>query len=733
MKKLFFFISFISTFNTLNSFCFAQNKNIDSLQTLIKKDNSDTIKVNHLNNLCKEYMSVGLFDTAIQCSKKALQLSEQLLERNENPKALGAIKKSVANSYDNIGLVYYYQGSYSKTLEYWLKALRINEELQNKAGTATYLGNIGSVYQNQADYPQALDYYFKALKLDEELGNKKGISRHLGNIGIVYLNQEDFPKAMEYYIKALKMAEELGDKNGIARHLGNIGTIYLNQADYSKALDYYFKALKTYEKIGDKNGIANWLGSIGAVYFQKKDFPKALDYYFRALKMGEEFGNKNLIASILGRIGSVYTTTGKFKESERYLKRAIALNESIGLVNNYLMDAELYLSQLYDTTGQQKLALIHLKKATAIKDTLFSQENKKQLVRKEMNYEFEKKEAITKAENEKQQAIAEEKNRKQKIITWSVACGLLLVLLFASFIFRSLRITRKQKQIIEIKNTETELQKKIIEEKNKDITDSIRYAKRIQDALLKEEEHISMHLPEHFILFMPKDIVSGDFYWGIEKPGYWYFAAVDCTGHGVPGAVMSMLGISFLNDIVSSEELLSPAEILNRLRDKVVKELRQKGEAGGSKDGMDISLCRLELPASAPASLELEWGVKAEVEVNLQWAGANNSLNLIRNGKLEEVKPDKQPIGYHPEQHPFTNHEMQLQKGDSIYIYSDGYADQFGGSNGKKFKYKQLEDLLFSNSPLPMKAQKEILKKRFIEWKGSLEQVDDVCVFGVMI
>ncbi|MCE9537976.1 MAG: serine/threonine-protein phosphatase, partial [Bacteroidetes bacterium] len=279
-----------------------------------------------------------------------------------------------------------------------------------------------------------------------------------------------------------------------------------------------------------------------------------------------------------------------------------------------------------------------------------------------------------------------------------------------------LRITRKQKQIIEIKNSETELQKKIIEEKNKDITDSIRYAKRIQDALMGEKVHISSHLPEHFIFFVPKDIVSGDFHWGAEKNEYWYFAAVDCTGHGVPGAVMSMLGISFLNDIVFSEGFLNPAEILNRLRDRVVKELRQTAEAGGSKDGMDISLCRLNLKTN-----------------ELQWSGAYNPLNIIRNGQLEERKGDKQPIGYHPERRPFTNHEIQLQKGDSIYLYSDGYADQFGGPKGKKFKYKQLEDLLIANNHLPLKDQKEILKNCFTEWKGSLEQVDDVCVFGVRL
>jgi ligand-binding sensor domain-containing protein len=267
---------------------------------------------------------------------------------------------------------------------------------------------------------------------------------------------------------------------------------------------------------------------------------------------------------------------------------------------------------------------------------------------------------------------------------------------------------------VELRTKQLDERNKVVEEKNKDILDSIHYAKRIQEALLKEEGHTSKHLPEHFVLFMPKDIVSGDFYWAMEKGKHWYVAAVDCTGHGVPGAFMSMLGMSFLNDILSGNQLLSPSEILDQLCNKVVKELRQTGESGGSKDGMDISLIRIDL-----------------ITRELQWAGANNALNIIQNGQLYEIKADKQPIGYYPEQKPFTNHVIQLQANECVYIFTDGYADQFGGPKGKKFKYKQLEDLIFANHNLPAEEQKMLLKKTFIDWKGNLEQIDDVCVIGI--
>ncbi|HLC83739.1 MAG TPA: SpoIIE family protein phosphatase, partial [Bacteroidia bacterium] len=232
----------------------------------------------------------------------------------------------------------------------------------------------------------------------------------------------------------------------------------------------------------------------------------------------------------------------------------------------------------------------------------------------------------------------------------------------------------------------------------------------------KEEEHISEHLPEHFILLKSKDIVSGDFYWALEKQNHFYLAAVDCTGHGVPGAFMSMLGVAFLNEINATMEVLSPAEILNQLRDKIVKELGQGKKELEAKDGMDISLIRYNLKTQ-----------------ELQWAGANNPIYYIKNGQWFEIKANKQPISYQEKMTPFTNHIIQMESGSSFYLFTDGYADQFGGPAGKKFKYSQLKETLFAISHKPMKAQKIILRDTFDSWKGELEQIDDVCVIGMKV
>ena len=265
---------------------------------------------------------------------------------------------------------------------------------------------------------------------------------------------------------------------------------------------------------------------------------------------------------------------------------------------------------------------------------------------------------------------------------------------------------------------EVQMQKEIIEQKNKDVTDSINYAKGIQQAILSDKKELTKVFPDSFILFRPKDIVSGDFYWFSIKGNRVLLAAADCTGHGVPGALMSMIGNTFFNEIANEKGVTDPAEILNEVREHVIKILKPQESVNQSKDGMDVALCNIDLAT-----------------LNMQFAGAFNGAWLIREKNLIEITGDKFPIGVHAggESKPFTRKEMQLQKGDSLYLFTDGFADQFGGPKGKKFKYKQLADLLISFSERPMEEQKEMLKNTFDEWKGSLEQVDDLLVMGVRV
>ncbi len=261
-------------------------------------------------------------------------------------------------------------------------------------------------------------------------------------------------------------------------------------------------------------------------------------------------------------------------------------------------------------------------------------------------------------------------------------------------------------------------QKLIVEEKNKDITDSINYAKRIQNAILPSEEKIKSLLPESFVLFLPKDIVSGDFYWCEQWGDETLIAAVDCTGHGVPGAFMSIVGFNILNQCVHEHALTKPAVILNSLNRSIAKIIKQKNSTDSVKDGMDISLCSVNFKNKT-----------------LEYSGAYNPLWRIRNGELLEIKADKIPIGASPDNNfkPFSSHEIDLLPGDTFYIFSDGYADQFGGPDGKKFKYKKLQQLLLSMQSCTMQEQVRLLDKTINDWKGGLEQIDDVLVIGFRV
>jgi tetratricopeptide (TPR) repeat protein len=691
-------IFFLNLLFAVSLFSFAQTPTIDSLtkalSSLPKPTNklSDSTYIKTLNDLAWEYSYISP-DTAIILAQQGLQLSKKI---NWN--------KGKAICLNTLGWSNYVKGNYSQALEHYNTGLKIAEELSDKNLQAAFFGSIGIVYNDQSDYPKALAHYFKALKIAEELGDKINMAVWLGNIGNVYCKQSDFPKALDYYFKALKIAEELGDKRIMANNLGNIGIVYKNQSDYPKALDYYFKALKIDEELENKNGIARHLGNIGNVYANQSDYPQALEYYFKALKIKEEVGDKKGIAITRGSIGNLYRKTGKFKEAEKYLKQALALSDSIGTLD-VTRDNESRLSLLYDTLGQYKLALIHYKKYIAARDSIDNDEKRKQINYLANKYEWEKKEAVMKEQQEKERALFLANQRRNKIILYSVLSGLALVLVFSFFIYRSLRITKKQKQVIEE-------QKHLVEEKNKEITDSIRYAKRIQNAILPPDKVVKESLKESFILYMPKDIVAGDFYWLETKNNTILFAACDCTGHGVPGAMVSVICNNGLNRSVREHGITEPGKILDKTREIVLAEFEKSEE--DVKDGMDISLCALN-------------------GNHLQWAGANNPLWIIRNGELIEYAPNKQPIGKVDNPIPFTTHHIELQQGDMLYIFSDGYADQFGGEKGKKFKAANLKKLLLSIQHESMEQQKNILQQAFNQWKANLEQVDDVLVIGVCV
>jgi serine phosphatase RsbU (regulator of sigma subunit) len=309
-------------------------------------------------------------------------------------------------------------------------------------------------------------------------------------------------------------------------------------------------------------------------------------------------------------------------------------------------------------------------------------------------------------------ALSAEREKRQQLIAYGAGGGLVMVLLFAFFILNRLQVTRRQKIVIEGQKQIVEEQKELVEEQKKDLTDSIHYAENIQQSLLPTIDDLKEVLPDGFVLFQPKDIVSGDFYWLQHHKEKVYFAACDCTGHGVPGAFMSMIGSSLLDEAVVEKGITQPNEIFFDVRKGFIDALKQTGDT--QKDGMDATL--------------IAWDKKN----TLQAAAALNPVLLIRNGEIRELKPDRQPVGYLTgKQKPFTHHELKLERGDTVYIFSDGYSDQFGGPKDKKFMMKNFKKLLLSIQDKTMNEQKTILEATMAEWKGDAEQIDDILVMGV--
>lgn len=711
---------------------------IDSLKKQLQTEFTDTTRVNLFNSLSVSYSSKGNQDSAVYFADQAISLSKKANYSKGHAKALFNIalvhktkgdydsaiefsnralelyqtsdnKKGIGSCLAEIGTILRIQGNYNKALDYHLKGLSVREELGDKLGIAASLNAIASVYTNRGEFEKALQVNLKSIKLSEEAGEKKDVASTYNNIGNLYLKLNNYSKALHYFTTALNLNEKSGNLKWKAVNLNNIALIYIDKKDFDKALEFYQQSLSIKEKLGEKNGIANTLMNIGIAHGNKGNQAKAIEYCNKALKIREEIGDKPGQASSLQSLGAIYLEKGDTKKSIEVLNQGVMLSKEIG-ARNVLQICYYNLSATYEKINDLKNSLKYYKLSSIEKDSLLNVQTAESMTKMSAQFDSEKKDNEIKLLNkdkEKQEAIVAEERKNTNILIFSITGGLIFVLVFFIFVYRSYRQKKKD-------NFEIMLQKEIIQEKNNEVKASISYAKRIQTAIMPSDKLMREIMPNSFVFFKPKDIVSGDFYWLQKTEEKTLFAVVDCTGHGVPGALVSVVGYNALNRTVNEFGLRDPAAILDKLNSLVEETFRSAENE--LKDGMDISLCSLD-----------------PVNNTLEWAGANNPLWIISNGILKEIKGDKQPIGKFVSRKPFTTHTIQLNKNDLIYIFSDGLADQFGGLHGKKFKYKQIKDLLLQSCNKQLKEQEEELSKAFIKWKGELEQVDDICLMGVKI
>ncbi len=646
--------------------------------------------------------------------KQALDYFQQCLKLREAIKD----KKGMAIAMNDIGILYNIQGAYARSLEYFSKSLKINKELGNKTDQANTLNNIGIIYKNQGKQAKAIDYYSSSLKIREEIGDKKGIATSLNNIGLIYHEQDDYKRALDYYKRCLKINKEIADKAGIATSLNNIGLMYSDKKQYDSASKYYEKSIKLKEEIGDKKGIATSLNNIGTLYNDQGKYKKSLDYQMRSLELREEIGDKKGIATSLNTIGIIYKNEKNYTRAIDFGKKSLRIAQDIGAASES-SEAAKNLFEIYKIVHQSTKALQMHELYIELRDSINSEANRKEVIRQEYKYQYEKQAVADSIKNEELQkvkdaqlAVQKAENKQEKLKSYFLYFGLFLTLLFGGFIFNRFRKTSQQKSIIEKQKKQVDVAFVELGVKNKEILDSINYAKRIQTAILPPDKIIKKSLPNSFILYKPKAIVAGDFYWFERKDDLSLIAAADCTGHGVPGAMVSVVCNNSLNRSVREYKLENPGQILDKTRELVIQEF-EKSE-GDVRDGMDIALCTIK-------------------GLELHYAGAYNPLWIIRNGELVETKANKQPIGKYDHATTFSSHQIQLENNDTIYLFSDGYADQFGGAKGKKLKAKAFRELLLSIQDLSMSSQKEYLDSFFEKWRGDLEQIDDVCVIGIRV
>ena len=629
--------------------------------------------------------------------------------------------------YNNLASIYRLSNGDSALL-FAKKGLLLSKLVNNKFEEASAENEIGIQSHVRMKYDVALTHYLKAIKLyqstatESENSATKAMASTYQNIGKIHYDQARYQMALKYFALATDYNKKVNNLKGLAGLYNNIAIIHSTLKDNSKSISYHLRSLEIKSKLNDSLGIASTYGGLAVVYYNLKQYIKAIEYNEKKILIDGRYGNTYNIEYTYNNIGGCYFALNNYEKAQSYYEKGIVIAKNN---KNYYGLADLYLneSELCEKTQDYKNALGYNKLCAQAKDSLYKIESTEKLLELETKYETEKKELQIK--NQSLEIDSQEKENKQKSLI--ILLGSLALVgsgFFGSVAFINFRKTKKanviienQRQEVEHKNTEITHQKELVEEKQKEIIDSINYAQRIQQAVLTGEDVWNKISKENFIVFKPRDIVSGDFYWAHVLPnGRAIFALADCTGHGVPGGFMSMLGNAFLNELVVENKLFKADEILNRLREKVIAALLQKGQSN-QKDGMDMALC-----------------VWNKMDNTLEFAGANNSLYLVRENELLEHKGDKMPIGtYLEENKKFTAQKIQLQTNDFIYLSTDGFADQFGGPKGKKLKYKKLEQLLIEQSLNSAQRQKQALENAFNEWKSNYEQTDDVSVVGVKV
>lgn len=717
---------------------------------LRKQTKEDTNRVLALDDLAWEYSYFDFNKSNTYC-RRGLELSKKINYLNGQAMAYSTMGNNfrALNQFDS---AHYYLG----------QALDIRKSQNRKDRISAVLVNIANIYNAEKNYVKAILTYDEAIKTAREADFKQGELTASTNLADVYRAVGLVENAVETLNSALNLSKVLKDSVQEPYLYLMLASLQQEMNNVTAAIATGKKALGSFNNHPDVNLKSSLFNNLASYYRDLKQFDSALVFYQRALEIEALAGDSAGMGVTNNGLAILYKAQEKPEEALLHAEQARRISRSVGDTTTYykatLSSAEANLSKknynkalvlaleasaiaekinviadlyevyatlatIYKTLGMYKESADYREKEIVYRDSVLSEKNNRTAAALNIEFDIYGKEKeielLNKTFELKEAELSKQKSASIFIASIAVlfaGIGLVVIFFYRRIKKASLTI-QKQKQQVEIQNAEITYQKTLVEAKQHDIISSINYAQRIQSAILTGEEVWNRISRQHFILYHPRDIVSGDFYWAHVLPnGRAVFTLADCTGHGVPGGFMSMLGNSFLNELVVENKLFKADEILNRLREKVIHALEQKGETS-QKDGMDMALC-----------------VWNKMDNTLEFAGANNGMYLVRNGQLTIFRGDKMPIGsYLDINADFSSRMIQLQPNDMIYLVTDGFADQFGGEDGKKFKYKHLEDLLIEVSNMEITGQKQRLDKVFIEWKDSYEQTDDMSLIGIKI
>jgi serine phosphatase RsbU (regulator of sigma subunit) len=693
----------------------AKEINRDSLLAIYSnKSNIDTLRLDAIHDLAYSYVNT-FPDSALMYAR----LEFPMAEKSKNPLDLGRVCNTMA-------ICFFYLVQYDSAHYYYDKGFNIYKKLGDFKNMGALRMNDAGAYAREGKLLYASDCFYEAIEYAKNAKDTFTLSGSYMGLGVIHRMLGNYDRAIANQRHAADLAADQGNHQLISVVFNNIAVIYNNLSRGDSARIYVDEAL--FHGIADDNKreiARSYL--ILADIFDDKNLDSCVYYAHKAIQLRTEMNEFAALSSPHNILAHAWLDNHNLDSAYYNVRKSLQYQQQNSYRNtDDLILSYQILSEIQFKRGQYKDAYLTIVRLLEIKDSVLESDNAATLLQKELAFEYKLEknaDSILHAqelvkielESENNRALAEAASHRNVIVITAGSLLLILILIIVVVLYRSNQQKKKDNAFISQQKLE-------VEEKNREIIDSITYARRIQAAILPTPETMNQALPENFVVYLPKDIVAGDFYWLEKQNNLIHVAAADCTGHGVPGALVSVVCHNALNRSVREFKLSDPAKILDKTRELVIETFEKSSE--NVKDGMDISFCSIDLQLK-----------------KLSFSGANNPCWIVNandvttniDGSVIEIKADKQPIGKFDHARPFTSHQQNLRTGDMIYLFSDGYADQFGGEKGKKFKYRALQQILSGICMLPLEDQKLTLEREFEAWKGSYEQVDDVCIIGIRI